>query len=130
MVCSWQPIFSLCSHLNCSQLESLVAEHLDDLHYCNDILSLNVSSLNEILTEHLLNRLFIPLYVYSLFDVSAAAKKDEGSPRISNKIALFLLSQVIDKNIMIILLHSAPMVLCRDDAIAISTVLFRFFVLD
>ena len=89
-----------------------------------------MSSLNEILTEHLLNRLFIPLYVYSLFDVSAAAKKDEGSPRISNKIALFLLSQVIDKNIMIILLHSAPMLLYRDDAIAIPTVLFGFFVLD
>ena len=101
MVNSWQPILFLYSHLHCSQLESLVAEHLDDLHYCNDILSLNVSSLNEILTEHLLNRLFIPLYVYSLFDVSAAAKKEEESPQISSKIALFLLSQVITKNIMV-----------------------------
>ena len=46
----------------------LVAEHLDHLHYINDILSLGVEALNEVLTDHLLNRLLIPLYVYSLTD--------------------------------------------------------------
>ena len=56
------------SHLNHGRLELLVAEHLDHLHYINDIFSLNVESLNEVLIDHLLNRLLIPLYVYSLTD--------------------------------------------------------------
>ena len=48
------------------RLKDLVAEHLEHLHYLNDILCLDISSLNAVLTDHLLNRLFIPLYVYSL----------------------------------------------------------------
>ena len=32
----------------------------------NDILSLEIDNLNEVLTDHLLNRLFIPLYIFSL----------------------------------------------------------------
>ena len=43
-----------------------MAEHLDHLHYINDILCLRIDNLNEVLTDHLLNRLFIPLYIYSL----------------------------------------------------------------
>ena len=82
------------SHLNRNNLESAVAEHLDHLHYLNDILSLSVTSLNEILCDHLLNRLFIPLYVYSLFEIPIAARKDEDTPRVSSSVALFLLSQV------------------------------------
>ena len=82
------------SHLNRNNLESAVAEHLDYLHYLNDILSLSVTSLNEILCDHLLNRLFIPLYVYSLFEIPIAARKDEDTPRVSSSVALFLLSQV------------------------------------
>ena len=82
------------SHLNRNNLESAVAEHLDHLHYLNDILSLSVTSLNEILCDHLLNRLFIPLYVYSLFEIPFAARKDEDTPRVSSGVALFLLSQV------------------------------------
>lgn len=81
-------------HLNRNNLESAVAEHLDYLHYLNDILSLSVTSLNEILCDHLLNRLFIPLYVYSLFEIPFAARKDEDTPRVSSGVALFLLSQV------------------------------------
>lgn len=43
-----------------------MAEHLDHLHYLNDILIINCEFLNDVLTDHLLNRLFLPLYVYSL----------------------------------------------------------------
>ena len=43
-----------------------MAEHLDHVHYLNDILCLRIDNLNEVLTGHLLNRLFIPLYIYSL----------------------------------------------------------------
>lgn len=46
----------------------LVADHLDDLHYLHDILCLGIERLNINLTDHLLNKLLIPLYVYSLPD--------------------------------------------------------------
>jgi len=53
-------------HKNRGKLSDLVAEHLDHLHYLNDILTINCEFLNDVLTDHLLNRLFLPLYVYSL----------------------------------------------------------------
>uniref|UniRef100_A0A3B3CNE8 C-type lectin domain containing 16A n=1 Tax=Oryzias melastigma TaxID=30732 RepID=A0A3B3CNE8_ORYME len=53
-------------HKNKGKLSDLVAEHLDHLHYLNDILIINCEFLNDVLTDHLLNRLFLPLYVYSL----------------------------------------------------------------
>ncbi|VEL31493.1 unnamed protein product [Protopolystoma xenopodis] len=49
-----------------SKLEDLVAENLDYLHYINDILSLEIDCLNDVLCDQLLHRLFIPLHVYSL----------------------------------------------------------------
>lgn len=49
-----------------NRLSDLVAEHLDHLHYLNDILCLNIDDLNIVLIEHLLNKLLIPLYVMSL----------------------------------------------------------------
>ena len=59
-----------CSHLNRGRLEGLVAEHSDHLYYIKDILSLGLVSLNSVLTDQLLNRLLIPLYVFSLTDHS------------------------------------------------------------
>ena len=44
----------------------MVAEHLDHLHYLHDILSLNIQDVNDVLTGHFINRLLIPLYIYSL----------------------------------------------------------------
>lgn len=49
-----------------TKLADLVAEHLDHLHYLNDILCLKIEALNDVLTGHLLNKLLIPLYVYSI----------------------------------------------------------------
>lgn len=43
-----------------------MAEHLDDMHYLNDILSLEIDSLNDVLISHTLGRLLLPLYVHSL----------------------------------------------------------------
>lgn len=54
------------SHQSQNRLSDLVAEHLDHLHYLNDILCLNIADLNEVLTEHLLHKLLIPLYICSL----------------------------------------------------------------
>ena len=53
-----------------------MAEHLDHLHYLNDILCLKIDALNEVLTDHLLNRLLIPLYVYSLTKRGKYAAKE------------------------------------------------------
>lgn len=53
-------------HQSQNRLADLVAEHLDYLHYLNDILCLNITDLNHVLTDHLLHKLLIPLYIYSL----------------------------------------------------------------
>lgn len=81
------------------KLDDLVAEHLDHLHYLNDILLLQIDDLNGILTDHLLNRLLIPLYIYSLVadsspEVASSSLTQTPRPRISHLISLFLLSQV------------------------------------
>lgn len=106
-----------CDHQSQSRLSNLVAEHLDHLHYLNDILLLNIDGLNAVLTEHLLHKLFVPLYVYSLTpptpvsmamvtrNLAAVLNKivdidedediqDANSPRVSSVVALFLLSLV------------------------------------
>lgn len=61
------------SHRSLGRLKDLVAEHLDHLHYLNDILCLQIEALNAVLTDHLLNRLFIPLYIYSMLGSRSAA---------------------------------------------------------
>lgn len=64
-------MFLYFSHQSQQKLDDLVAEHLDHLHYINDILCLNIPDLNDVLTEHLLHKLLIPLYIYSLTSESA-----------------------------------------------------------
>ncbi|KAJ8345054.1 hypothetical protein SKAU_G00292470 [Synaphobranchus kaupii] len=76
-------------HRNRGKLSDLVAEHLDHLHYLNDILIINCEFLNEVLSDHLVNRLFLPLYVYSL----VSHEQDEDR-KISPQVSLYLLSQV------------------------------------
>ncbi|KAK3607429.1 hypothetical protein CHS0354_035123 [Potamilus streckersoni] len=81
-------------HQSRNRLADLVAIHLDHLHYVNDILLINIDMLNDVLSDHLLNRLLVPLYVYSL----TKRKKNElvqGEKKyVSSVVALFLLSQV------------------------------------
>lgn len=95
----------------------MVAEHLDHLHYLNDILCLNIIDLNHVLTDHLLHKLLIPMYIYSLSSrkrrtssSSTPKSSQNNSPNKGNEIpngkiscvvALFLLSQVF-----LILSHS------------------------
>uniref|UniRef100_A0A8C4X9W5 C-type lectin domain containing 16A n=1 Tax=Erpetoichthys calabaricus TaxID=27687 RepID=A0A8C4X9W5_ERPCA len=83
-------------HRNKGKLSDLVAEHLDHLHYLNDILIINCEFLNDVLTDHLLNRLFLPLYVYSLVN----HEKVRRLPQVS----LYLLSQVF------LIIHYEPLV--------------------
>ncbi|KAK9496662.1 hypothetical protein O3M35_013095 [Rhynocoris fuscipes] len=79
-------------HSSQSRLADLVAEHLDHLHYLNDILCLNIDDLNDVLIDHLLNKLFIPLYIFSLLPQKHSSQ--EGKAKVSSVVSLFLLSQI------------------------------------
>lgn len=100
-------------HQSQHRLANLVAEHLDHLHYLNDILCLDIADLNAVLTEHLLHKLLVPLYIFSLTPsppISMAVVtrnlaavlnkvvdidiKEMNNPRVSSVVALFLLSLV------------------------------------
>lgn len=106
-------IFPFFSHQSQNRLSNLVAEHLDHLHYLNDILCLDIPDLNAVLTEHLLHKLFVPLYIFSLTaspsismaevtrNLAAVLNKvvdidvtEINNPRVSCIVALFLLSLV------------------------------------
>ncbi|XP_044589719.1 protein CLEC16A homolog isoform X3 [Cotesia glomerata] len=83
-------------HQSQNRLADLVAEHLDHLHYLNDILCLNIEDLNAVLSEHLLHKLLVPLYVYSLTkskNLSSHSTQEERK-HVSVVVSLFLLSQV------------------------------------
>ncbi|XP_067859438.1 protein CLEC16A [Heptranchias perlo] len=94
-------------HRNRGKLSDLVAEHLDHLHYLNDILIINCEFLNDVLTDHLLNRLFLPLYVYSLVTQEQCGDR----PKISPQVSLYLLSQVF------LIIHYRPLVNSLADVI-------------
>ncbi|KAF5287527.1 hypothetical protein FQA39_LY04155 [Lamprigera yunnana] len=104
-------------HQSQNRLVDLVAEHLDHLHYLNDILLLKITDLNHVLTDHLLQKLLIPLYINSLTYVrrhtevamtmatqnsaKVLNKSPDGMPqydspnvKVSCVVSLFLLSQV------------------------------------
>lgn len=67
-------------HQSQQKLDDIVAEHLDHLHYINDILCLNIPDLNDVLTEHLLHKLLIPLYIYSLTSPISKSTSNTSSP--------------------------------------------------
>lgn len=93
-------------HKNRGKLSDLVAEHLDHLHYLNDILIINCEFLNDVLTDHLLNRLFLPLYVYSLINPEISEER-----KINPQVSLYLLSQVF------LIIHYKPLVNALADVI-------------
>ncbi|KAK7939871.1 hypothetical protein WMY93_003197 [Mugilogobius chulae] len=93
-------------HKNRGKLSDLVAEHLDHLHYLNDILIINCEFLNDVLTDHLLNRLFLPLYVYSLINPEISEER-----KINPQVSLYLLSQVF------LIIHYQPLVNSLADVI-------------
>ncbi|KAJ8387088.1 hypothetical protein AAFF_G00160280 [Aldrovandia affinis] len=100
-------------HRNRGKLSDLVAEHLDHLHYLNDILIINCEFLNDVLTDHLLNRLFLPLYVYSLVghEQGSHAREQEEDRKINPQVSLYLLSQVF------LIIHYQPLVNSLADVI-------------
>ncbi|XP_060588288.1 protein CLEC16A-like isoform X2 [Ruditapes philippinarum] len=81
-------------HRSRGRLGTLVAEHLDHLHYINDILLINIDTLNDVMSDQLLNRLLIPLYVYSLTKRKRHDLRKSNRKYVSSVVSLFLLSQV------------------------------------
>ncbi len=47
-------------------MEDLIAEQIDVLYYLNDIFSLKVPQISDVLEAQLVKKLFIPLYVHYL----------------------------------------------------------------
>ncbi|XP_030571862.1 protein CLEC16A homolog isoform X1 [Drosophila novamexicana] len=111
-------------HQSKQKLSNLVAEHLDHLHYLSDILLLDITDLNAVLTEHLLHKLFVPLYIFSLTpappppslalvtqNLAAVLNRNVDidiqemhNPRVSSIVALYLLSLVF------LVVNHAPLV--------------------
>lgn len=97
-------LFKNFSHQSQHRLSNLVAEHLDHLHYLNDILCLNIPDLNAVLTEHLLHKLFVPPPLSMALiaqNLAAVLNKtvdidiqEMNNPRVSCVVSLFLLSLV------------------------------------
>lgn len=127
------PFPSSANHQSQHRLTNLVAEHLDHLHYLNDILLLQIDDLNAVLTEHLLHKLFVPLYIFSLTpttplppmarvtrDLAAVLNKvvniEEGSnPRVTPVVAKYLLSLVFQVVTHGPLVHSLAWVILNGD---------------
>lgn len=110
-----------------------MAEHLDHLHYLNDILLLQIADLNAVLTEHLLHKLFVPLYIFSLTpstplpamarvtrDLAAVLNKvvnfeETANPRVAPVVAKYLLSLVFQVVSHGPLVHSLAWVILNGD---------------
>eukprot|EP01135_Chromosphaera_perkinsii_P005824 Nk52_evm13s367 gene=Nk52_evmTU13s367 len=53
-------------HQRRGQLDELVCEHVDHFQYFADVLALHIQPVNVVVCRHLMNKLLLPLYVYSL----------------------------------------------------------------
>ena len=82
------------SHLTLSKLHSLTEGHLDEILYVQDILSLCIPRLGQMLRAFLLNNLTIPLYIRSLCP-AITSQVTSPSDLLSVHTALFLLIQII-----------------------------------
>ena len=97
---------------NRGRLSSSLEEYLDHIHYMQDIFLLNVDSLCNVLKEQLMNRLLIPVYVFSLIkrekfsrvkvsvemrvrgDLELTFSSKDPRTMIDQSSALFLLAEV------------------------------------
>ncbi|UJR31412.1 hypothetical protein I4U23_018905 [Adineta vaga] len=77
------------SHIICS-----LEEYLDHIHYLQDIFLLGVDSLNNVLKEQLMNRLLIPVYVFSLIRRDKFSRVKDPRIMVEQSSALFLLAEV------------------------------------
>ncbi|CAF1039000.1 unnamed protein product [Adineta ricciae] len=79
---------------NRGHLTSSLEEYLDHIHYIQDIFLLDVQSLNNVLKEQLMNRLWIPVYVFSLIKREKFSRVKDPRVMIDQLTTLFLLAEV------------------------------------
>jgi protein CLEC16A len=65
------------SHTKKSRLIDLIDEHVDHLNYIQDIYTINIQALSNCLTEQLIHRLLVPVYLNSLL------KRDRFSVKVN-----------------------------------------------
>jgi protein CLEC16A len=65
------------SHTKKSRLIDLIDEHVDHLNYIQDIYTINIQALSNCLTEQLIRRLLVPVYLNSLL------KRDRFSVKVN-----------------------------------------------
>ncbi|KRY11344.1 Extended synaptotagmin-2, partial [Trichinella patagoniensis] len=51
------------------RMRDLIADHQDHIHYLNDILCLDVEDLNKVLIDQLMSKLFLPVYLNSIYAI-------------------------------------------------------------
>ncbi|KRZ71010.1 Protein CLEC16A [Trichinella papuae] len=51
------------------RMRDLIADHQDHIHYLNDILCLDVQDLNKVLIDQLMSKLFLPVYLNSIYSI-------------------------------------------------------------
>lgn len=81
------------SHTKKCRLTDLIDEYIDHLNYLQDIYMLNIQSLSNALTEQLIRRLFVPVYLSSILNKDKFVIKDR-RPIVTPLVATFLLSHV------------------------------------
>ncbi|CAF0993871.1 unnamed protein product [Rotaria sordida] len=79
---------------NRGRLTCSLEEHIDHIHYLQDIFLLNVDSLNNVLKDQFMNRLLIPVYVFSLIkrDKLSRIKVSQGFSNYARSIICFISS--------------------------------------
>lgn len=80
-------------HTKKCRLTDLIDEHIDHLNYLQDIYILNIEGINNCLTEQLIRRLLVPVYLSSLLKKDRFTVKSR-KPFIQPNVALFLLSHL------------------------------------
>ncbi|CAF3603438.1 unnamed protein product [Rotaria socialis] len=86
------------------QLTSSLEEYLDHIHYLQDIFLLNVDSLNNVLKDQLMNRLLIPVYIFSLIKRDKFSRVKDPRIMLDQLSTLFLLAEVF------LVIHYRPVV--------------------
>ncbi|CAF4560580.1 unnamed protein product [Rotaria sp. Silwood1] len=91
---------------NRGRLTCSLEEYLDHIHYLQDIFLLNVDSLNNVLKDQLMNRLLIPIYIFSLIKCDKFSRITDSRPRLDQSSALFLLAEVMIEELADIILSA------------------------
>ncbi|CAF1141243.1 unnamed protein product [Didymodactylos carnosus] len=89
---------------NRGNLTFALEEYLDHLHYLQDIFLLKVDNLNVVLKDQLMNRLLVPIYVFSLIKRDKFHRVKDPRVMVDQASSLFLLAEIF------LVIHYMPIV--------------------